>query len=975
MPNLLLNRPSRDRIQKAIAMLAFTLCLAATAHSAFAQSADPPTVVPPSPTEPVHDIIPVHLDAASGDITVGRTTYHGANPGLHLLALDPQPDTSSAGSLDTPVLIRDQVVNDPGSAIQFMQGLLSNKATSDAILIANGGDGNYNVAVSAIAKNLEQFGGQVDLELLPGPLQLIFIGSGGRNKGGALQRGGSNLPYDGYLVPNQNGKLTFIQTDFVRYDIGVDGTIKVGNTTYDVASSYKPGCGGVASNSFHLLILSRESLQPTIVNNTYCTAQSDIEILRLTNDLAAHATTEDVLVFLASNGHPIPQNWDFNTGGDLRIFQLARKVASLGGYYETVADLSPNDTYSFVGAVAPPSFVARARDRAAEASSVYPPTNGGLTTPTGELHGVLARGRGNWYSPRSSDTTGLANLQLNTILAMPPSAFPTYNGDQLAAFKTINNKLCSSDNCLRNAYSNLGVDIVSGYQISLAGLVDPVSQGNCDLNANAGLPFCTVRKQLLDELKLVSQVRQLYSNVDSLWAKNNSTSINSALSAYNDVKATLPAPATAQSSSLVRPLVNFFLGLAGNIPVVGQAFGIADTAFNLGEDLTTDSQGNKMVDLTSTIGQLQEQAVENFIQQETTTGTMFQLILEDYDMISVLGNAVLTQTDKNSPWYWPPSLSGQLLGQMQIAVKQAAYQNVMAAVYAIGSYYPQTPLNCFGNGPNPIWGQKKLFQQPRAYVVSDFSYNCGAGGGNGVTPFQPTDLPWYIPYTFPNDPDNPFANNPSTGTIMADNSWLAISLQSSQYDSGPQAHYDAPNSTFMANLFTPQPNGLGVYRAAFFEGWPFPRVTCDPSSGVYPPGQPGASNGGCNWNSAKPPLQSSPGPAAAGLTIHAYQTATNQTQVQVLLIISNSGTLLANSVQFSSIKLHTLGGSGEATIVSPAIPVAVNDVAAGDSINLVLTLNIPPGITKLGITEEGSMNVGEPDLSNFSAGQVLYIQK
>ena len=357
---------------------------------------------------------------------------------------------------------------------------------------------------------------------------------------------------------------------------------------------------------------------------------------------------------------------------------------------------------------------------------------------------------------------------------------------------------------------------------------------------------------------------------------------------------------------------------------------------------------------------------------------MFHLLLEGSGKISKLGSTLLSQTDTNSPWYWPPDLSGQLLNAMQIAVKQAAYQNVMPAAYAIGRYLPQTAYNCFGTGPNPIWGQFPLYAQPRSYVVLDGSYNCGnLGNTPAVTPFAPQGLGLYIPYTYPNDPGNPFSNDQSpSATLLADGGWLAISLQTSPGNSGAGAHYDPPSGPFLANLFTSvSAGGVGVYRPAFFEGWPFPRVTCDPSYGVRNGDNTGNYIGGCNWNAGAPPLQSVPGPPVAGLTIRAYQSGGDPTHRQVLLIVSNSGTDAANSVDFSSINLRTLGGVGQATLVSPALPAKLTDLAAGGSANLILTLDIPPGITKLGITEEGSMNVGLPSPVTFSQGQVLYLQQ
>lgn len=147
-------------------------------------------------TEPLKTIIPVQLDPSTGDISVGSAApFHGANPGLHLLALSRNPDSSH---LDMPDVVADNVFTDAGSANQFLQNILAG-ANNDALIIANG-VGNYGFAVSAIANNLDLFGAQVDLEGVNGAIPFIFIGNGGRNKGGALQRGFSTLPISGYLA-------------------------------------------------------------------------------------------------------------------------------------------------------------------------------------------------------------------------------------------------------------------------------------------------------------------------------------------------------------------------------------------------------------------------------------------------------------------------------------------------------------------------------------------------------------------------------------------------------------------------------------------------------------------------------------------------------------------------------------------------------------------------------------------------------
>jgi hypothetical protein len=123
--------------------MAFTLFLAGGALSAFGQATNQSITDPPAPAEPVQTLIPVHLDPATGDIKVGRTTYHGGNPGLHLLALKRQVNAGS----DTPDLIRDQTFTDASSANQFLLDVINQ--TSDALLIANG-VGNYGSVPNSV---------------------------------------------------------------------------------------------------------------------------------------------------------------------------------------------------------------------------------------------------------------------------------------------------------------------------------------------------------------------------------------------------------------------------------------------------------------------------------------------------------------------------------------------------------------------------------------------------------------------------------------------------------------------------------------------------------------------------------------------------------------------------------------------------------------------------------------------------------
>ena len=874
--NRSLNRILREGKHKAAtAVLTFTLCLAASADSALGQTNNPL-----EPTEPVHKAIPVHLDATSGDIQVGRTIYSGANPGLHLLALKRQPQ-QDPNQQDTPELIKDQVVTDTTSANQFLLNLLTNTDTNDALVIANG-VGNYEISVSDLAPNLERFGGQVDLEQQGGAIPLIFLGNGGLNKGGALQRGYSTFPIDGYLALDSNSNYKFIQTDYVRYDITPDGTITIGGIAYTAAaSSWKGSCDG--SNSLRLVVVNRETLQMT-ANKSYCTAAGDDQIGYLEGDLGGF-NSEANLVFIGTNGHPIPANWNFLTGavsstgmaGDSRLTSFASEIANFGGYYETAVYLSPTDTYSLVGAAAPPSYVAQPRSRARESSSVYP------GHPTGELHGVLARGRGNWYSPVNADTSGTANLDFyDKVLAQVavPSAnsnipnsnytFPPYTtdanySDELNAFTSISTRICQateSDNnpdCStfnpRNDYADTNIAI-SNYLINLQDIKGP-GGADCSQPANSGLAFCQIWQQLSTEFQAVANIRNFQANLGKLGTIQGEDDLFDLINIWQTVEATLPTPpsSAAATSSLVSPIVNLVLGIGASAPTpLAPLFGLVDTFFNFGMSMTTDPSGNQTASLATPIANLANQAQDNFHAQLDTLGTQFDLIYENWPKMQPLGALLASGTPA---WSWgdPTSTASAISARLNPAIRQSMYRSLMPAVYAIGSYVPNSPRNCSGNGGQngwPVWGQTPLWQEPNAYGVNDGAYGCG-GETPVVQPFNAI-TPAYFPYTYPTDSANPWENDPRTGTILASTSWLAISLQSSPTNSGQYGVYNPPDPSLLSTLFTPigqnSPDGnagLGVYRPAFFEGWPFPRVTCNLSFGDY---NGYASNGGCDWGTA-----------------------------------------------------------------------------------------------------------------------------
>ena len=908
-------------------------------------------------------IVPIHLDTGTGDISVGCTVYarpnctvyKGSNPGLHLLALKRQPDPATP---DVPILVQDGTFVDAGAANLFLETVRNN--VPDALIIANG-VGNYGLGVSSISQYLQQFGGAIDLEVVP-TVPFIFIGSGGQKMGEARQRGSSVLPFDGYLAKDSNKNFKFIQTDYVTYDITTDGTVKIGTQSYKVASNTI--CGG--ANSFHLLVVNREAPGNLLSDNTYCTATNDGEIARLAADLGTLVNDEGHLAFLASNGHPIPANWNFGTDGDYRFYPVGVAVANLGGYFETMVYLTPTDTYTLVGAVPPPSYVAGARQRARENSSVYP------GNPPGEMHGVLARGRGNWYSPINADPTqgGVTERGFYDILAQTPVPFPHPIGtDELAAYAYINQQLtdakpsllCTGCN-IRDRYSD--TNLLAGTYIDFLNTL-PDTNGNACGNSQSA--FCTVRQQLLTELHEVQDIRSFADNLAKLWAAQGTNNLAELLGAYSSLSSTLNVPSTAPVPSLFGPIVNLFLGVGSFIPDIGPVFGIADTAFNFGASLTTDTNGNAASSLTTTAGQLETQAATQFAAQGVTLGTQFNFVYQDWGKLNALANA-LGSAPTGSGWVWDGTTAGTVLNAMAPNIEEAYYQSLMTAMYGIGSYLPECSNACPGQVNAPLWGQPPVWQQPQTYLVFDDPGPFVFGDPNKSA--QPFNYPWYQPYTYPNDPEN--QASAATSTILGAYQWLGISLLTSPTNSGLHGLYDPPAASVLTHLFTPRAQqGLGVYLPAFFEGWPFPRVTC----GASHDDKNETTDLGCDWQSASAAPEALDAPLTSLTAQNASRAQTRFVapgEIDVPLVFHNNGSVEIQSMQINNIALRTLAGSGQAVLLSPAFPLETKSIKPGDSVTTTLRIGVPPGILKLAIGEEGSADNGRLDGFKFSFGHVIY---
>ena len=93
--------------------------------------------------------------------------------------------------------------------------------------------------------------------------------------------------------------------------------------------------------------------------------------------------------------------------------------------------------------------------------------------------------------------------------------------------------------------------------------------------------------------------------------------------------------------------------------------------------------------------------------------------------------------------------------------------------------------------------------------------------------------------------------------------------------------------------------------------------------------------------------------------------------LNVDLLLANTGTGSARAVRIDKVALRTLSGSGTPSLVAPALPLAVGDIAAGASATVRLQVAVPAGVRRFALTETGQLTDGYGRVSAFSINQAV----
>jgi hypothetical protein len=99
--------------------------------------------------------------------------------------------------------------------------------------------------------------------------------------------------------------------------------------------------------------------------------------------------------------------------------------------------------------------------------------------------------------------------------------------------------------------------------------------------------------------------------------------------------------------------------------------------------------------------------------------------------------------------------------------------------------------------------------------------------------------------------------------------------------------------------------------------------------------------------------------------------STAGTTVSVALQLTNSGVGNAQAISINQITFRTLSGTGTVTLAAPTLPISVASLAAGSSVPLTLTLNVPTSVKQFSITESGALQDVAAKTYSFSVAQSI----
>jgi hypothetical protein len=403
--------------------------------------------------------------------------------------------------------------------------------------------------------------------------------------------------------------------------------------------------------------------------------------------LQQYAGQEGYLVFIASLGQPLSVKTQW-------IQDLAQVIGrtsatngpDLSGTYATFAQLGNTPdvsiapfTYAFLGSGSPNPALNLPRFNSQELLSLDASQNA-------QISGILARGRrGAWYAPMNSDTTGSANLGFYLILAQKPVLWPYPNSDGekhayifISRYVTQTLGKTPTIDDVRQDYSDGTPDTWGNRLSALGNPPDSSIKPDSDIGPFKADEYSNVYNQLSTEFGYLSKIQKFNMQLSGLLSDTTLTKDSLQTKVYNQVKDALQSNDASPITLFLENLFGLFLSIGNSVGGdTAPIFGVAGAMLSWTTGLLNSSDGNSNSQLDAEAQQLSGELADNFADQKTSLGTMFDSIYEDWGKFSAL--APLLDDKANHPeWYWDQATTeGQMIKPLSTSIEASIYQSLL----------------------------------------------------------------------------------------------------------------------------------------------------------------------------------------------------------------------------------------------------------------------------------------------------------
>lgn len=477
---------------------------------------------------------------------------------------------------------------------------------------------------------------------------------------GTVTTGGSGL----YTVVN--GPHPYVPADTCTPD---GCAVKVGEQTYPAA----PGVSGI-----HVVVLNGTTLQ--LIANRTVTTTADLDSAVSAVPSGGVGSVSHFILY--GNGPFMDQRLVIlESVGDGRLTgapsnDLIEKIDQLGGTPEfLLASITGAHRYALVGAATDLPWHATSIESSTAMTDRPPGTPG---QPTGQVSGVVGRGRDGVYTPAAGDAVGPTNVALYSILYQPPVAWPMAGDPGLKYIA--DNIGMSGHPDVRSAYPDTNINFASKNAL-LGGLACTGGPDVCGPN------YAALKNELQKEFDWVMSVRGLADNLRAPYVETATGSDYFDVGAVtDDIKKSVPA-VDDNSDVLMQ-----FLGIFQGVMTVGQnvssglknpeaaaAFGVAGAAAVIATKLIGQPDGEPADSVSTTAAQLSKKMYDQQTAYLQWVNHQFaDTVVADYGKLSAVG----TPAGGGDPsWDVTGETANRLIDALRGGTRASAYSALMPVAW------------------------------------------------------------------------------------------------------------------------------------------------------------------------------------------------------------------------------------------------------------------------------------------------------